>query len=320
MLIMSDKNLKLKEWFKMFPTPEALIHGAKCKPQSPGLKNVADTFFANCNLTLIAGQLPWKLFLAGQRSVLRDLLARSTSLGADAVPEKTYGLSQDQDISQSERITRVKKLHSSIDEDEEQFKQLERFSAQTGFRSDLERMMFAQVVSAWTAAETCIGDLWEASLNSHPDTLANLAGARNNKADAESKSVRLDIIAGMKFDIRQCMGTLLKHKFNFTILEGARQAYKVAFPESAKDIHASLGDLSLTGLAAMRNLIVHRAGICDDKYAFESKNLSEMIPVLTQGQILELDGEIMARTVMPAMTACLNLLHSVDQWLLDNPR
>jgi len=59
------------------------------------------------------------------------------------------------------------------------------------------------------------------------------------------------------------MGTLLRPKFDFTSADGIVKAYTKAFGESV-ELASFRADLQ--ELEQIRNLIVHRGGIVDDKF------------------------------------------------------
>jgi hypothetical protein len=70
------------------------------------------------------------------------------------------------------------------------------------------------------------------------------------------------------------MGTILRDKFNFTVLDSIRDAYSRAFHKDSKQIEAAISEKSIDALNKVRNLIVHKAGIIDKRYHDETKNLN----------------------------------------------
>lgn len=111
------------------------------------------------------------------------------------------------------------------------------------------------------------------------------------------------------------MGSLLRSKFNFSSLDGIREAYASAFDTAAAEIDHALIDKSLDALSAVRNVIVHRDAIADSEYTRKTKFLSSL-PTATIGQHLLLDGDIVVRLLKPAITAANQLLIAVDNWLV----
>jgi hypothetical protein len=190
-----------------------------------------------------------------------------------------------------------------------------------------EASLMSYLTTTWTIIENMSGDLWEAAVNAHPATLANLNGKPNrlrktkdlNKANSsankESKTVQLDLISMHGFDIHGKMGTLLRERFEFSRLEGIREAYCSAFDKDAVQIDRALSNTALDSLSAVRNVIVHKDGQADADYAKKAKFLKD-IPQAQPGQHVWLDGEIVVGLMKPAIIAANQLLIAVDEWLL----
>jgi hypothetical protein len=170
------------------------------------------------------------------------------------------------------------------------------------------------ITTTWTIIETMFSDLWEMSLNIHPDRLANLPGMRNTKDRSnESKSIRLDLISQHGFDLRSKMGTLLRGKFDFSGLEGVREAYASAFDKSNTQIEKALSNKALDALSAVRNVIVHRDGRVDSDYLKRTK----FLPALPKAQLdrpIWFNGEMVVGLMKPALICANQLLIAVDEW------
>jgi hypothetical protein len=115
------------------------------------------------------------------------------------------------------------------------------------------------------------------------------------------------------------MGTVLKEKFNFTVLNSIRDAYSMAFHNHGEKIQAAISDQSLDALNAARNLIVHKAGVIDRRYYNETKNLT-LAPKGQIGERISLDGQIVATLVNTGLERCNGLILAVDEWLLRHPQ
>ncbi len=189
----------------------------------------------------------------------------------------------------------------------------------------LQASMMSYVTTGWTIIETMTGDLWEAALNAHPSSLANLTGSSKrlkagqiNKSSTqlpkESKSIPLDAISRYGFNVVDKMGTILRTKFEFANLDGIREAYSSAFNERSAQIDAALNDKSLDALSAVRNVIVHRDAQADAAYVNKTKLLNS-IPKAAIGSHLLLHGEIVVGLLKPAISAANRLLIAVDEWL-----
>jgi hypothetical protein len=116
------------------------------------------------------------------------------------------------------------------------------------------------VTQIWTAFEVLAGDLWESVLNEHPHGLAALDGK-----DESKKEIALNLLQRHHFDLSKLMGTILKPKYNFTALDSTRRAYFAAFAKDREEISSAITDTLLDALNLMRNLIVHKAAVIDQK-------------------------------------------------------
>jgi hypothetical protein len=200
-------------------------------------------------------------------------------------------------------------------------------------RSGLEAMLSSVVTGMWTAFETMAGDLWEASLNVHPEGLAELKGKRkrlSKGADAESsfseardetepanlKSVPLNEILRHRFKIEDKMGTVLRTQRRFDHLVGIKEAYAIAFHKKAERIDEPLQHEGIEALNALRNLIVHRSGIVDQTYAKKAAALG--IPTAPIGSAIALDGQIVRDLMVNAIVPSYELMVAVDDWIREN--
>jgi hypothetical protein len=199
-------------------------------------------------------------------------------------------------------------------------------------RSAFEAILINQLTGAWTAFESIAGDLWEAAINVNPARLALLGGAPNrikrisqsrriepkavNVGDME-KQLSLPAIARRtkgSFDIRQLMGTLLKGRFNFSRLDGIREAYSSAFDKKHDEIDKVLADTRLDALGAVRNLHLHRGGVVDEEYLEIAKTLPTM-PTAPINSPTPLNGAVVGDLAGPVLDLTVSLLRAVDEWL-----
>jgi hypothetical protein len=201
-------------------------------------------------------------------------------------------------------------------------------------RQGIEAMLSSSITGTWTAVETMLGDLWEAALNIHPKTLAELKGKRKrfqqsdtdnaatppddqDEPDSESlKSVPLNEILRREFDINNWMGSVLRTRRRFDHLAGIREAYALAFSKDFNVIDSCLKNDVLDSLNAVRNLIVHRSSIVDATYERRAKHLT--IPAAPIGFPIFLDGEIVRDLMNAAIICSLQLIVAVDDWIAAN--
>jgi hypothetical protein len=187
----------------------------------------------------------------------------------------------------------------------------------------------AQLTTAWTAFETLTVDLWEAALNSHPATLANLSGSQKRilklagkrrdepESGTEDRDLRLrsvERITKGTFKIEKVMGTLLKDEFRFDKLRGIRQAYAAAFSKRSSQIDAILADKALDRLNLIRNVILHKAGTVDQKFLDGAAAISWKIETEV-GKPVPLDGQVVKDLVTPVFRLAWDLVFEVDEWI-----
>jgi hypothetical protein len=213
------------------------------------------------------------------------------------------------------------------------------FQGSDDLKRSAESILSGIAVGAWTAFETLAGDLWRDVINSHPHGLSDLKGRTKKRQrqntplpttpvleplknrttdDEDEKTIPIALLQKYNYNLHGSMGTLLRKRFNFTALSGIRRAYYLAFHEDNADVDAAIDDKSLDALAAVRNLIVHRASRCDEEYQQKADRLPN-IPQLSLGDKMQLDGEIVNRLLSGSIKSSVNLISSVDKWVQDHP-
>jgi hypothetical protein len=121
------------------------------------------------------------------------------------------------------------------------------------------------------------------------------------------------------YNLSDKMGELLKDKINFTSLDGIREAYSLAFnPKRIKKsvvdaVDSALAGASLDALAAVRHVIVHKAGVADEDYVKAHKKLPE--PLRVKDQQVPLDATFVRELVEPVVERSHQLLTAVDEWI-----
>jgi len=218
----------------------------------------------------------------------------------------------------------------------------------------IDAWLASLIIGTWTAFETLAGDLWVSAVNSQPQVLAPLIGTEKrierlaiggvvNKPRPESKmevddeescsASRTMIALGAmfrvtkgKYDLGDKMGTLLSTSrcVQFTSLDDIRAAYSLAFSEKAKkartdNIDAALASKSLDALSAVRNLIVHKAGLADEVY-LEDCRTAPNAPPLRDKERLMLNGAMCHDLIGPVIKVSVDLIIAVDSWLSNTRR
>jgi hypothetical protein len=206
------------------------------------------------------------------------------------------------------------------------------------FQTVLMQLMSLQLVAVWTIFETLAGDLWESALNAHPNILASLSGSMTaNDKNAErpdpkhrpprtqkqqTRTLSLSTLQFHRFDISEKMGSVLldEEAASFLRLSNIRDAYVRAFSENHIDIRDAIYDHSLDALSICRNVIVHKAGICDQETIDRLyPEVQKLLPEIRLKHRLELDGQILGAILTPAIEACCKLIRAVDAWIVHHP-
>lgn len=193
------------------------------------------------------------------------------------------------------------------------FKKMSKRTMQRFFALDVSGSLsrpwlFAITVYIWTAFECLAGDLWESAINHTTKlahrTLNSLPTEYPEQPGISRRQIDVGLAARHGFDLRRCLGTVLKPKFDFTKFGGITAAYTQTF--------GTCGDLEkyckLKELEQVRHLIVHRGGVADEKFLKLTKvKAKKNAPLpLPLSQI----GEYM----MTVTLGCLALLKVVDDY------
>lgn len=200
------------------------------------------------------------------------------------------------------------------------------------FSSHIETVFKSMVIQGWTAFEVLAGDLWEVSLNAHPEILSNLSGnpkrwvtkpanpvesmesRKDKNTNDELKKVSIDSLHKHGFDLSKVMGTVLRDRFNFTKLRSIRDAYAEAFSKRDDKVKAALLDQGLDNIAAVRNCIVHRAGIADQEFVHKAAN-NEHFKAVKVGDPITLDGKVVQLLLKGMFDNSVALIAAVNEWI-----
>lgn len=208
-------------------------------------------------------------------------------------------------------------------------------------------ILHAALLGAWTAFESFATDLWIQAVNCRPKSLAMdvvtlFPSPQRDKKDkqtetdgeqtkAQGPTIRFSDLAGFGFDVSKDMGNLLKQRkrVNLDSLTGLRNAYydafRVAGTKKNPDTVPGLVDLfdqafaELRTLEAIRNLLAHRGGIVDPKFADEVREYSPILAHLKQQQPFPVDGRLVGICLGRVAHSTVALLNFVADWLKDNP-
>jgi len=149
-----------------------------------------------------------------------------------------------------------------------------------GLSNTYEALLYSGTVWIWCSFEVLMKELWVIALNiggsyASKNVIRNLS----NPEDAggidllRGRYVSLDYLARYGYNISNQLGSALSYKFDFTSVNGIKEAYLCAFPKSIA-IRDSLDNKGIIGLEATRNVVVHNAGIVDEEFC-KKMNMSK---------------------------------------------
>jgi len=174
-------------------------------------------------------------------------------------------------------------------------------------------LLSAALIYTWTAFECLASDLWVAALNHNPRPLAqSVLGSLETDSDTglSSRHIQVGLAAKHGFDLRHCLGTLLKPRFDFSSVPGITDAYERAFGKSKQPESLKHSDLRL--LEQMRHLIVHRGGAADARFRTATKVRARL------GSRIRVKPGQVHRCLLAALGASMDLLHMVENWISSN--
>jgi hypothetical protein len=193
------------------------------------------------------------------------------------------------------------------------------------------------VVTTWTAFETLAGDLWEQAVNCHPQILAKLKGQRpkttrnapytavrpqqlNAESDENRKVIDINALERFNYNLTGVMGTLLREsdKVAFQSLGKIRDAYHLAFSRDNASVLFHINSRAFDFLSALRNLIVHKAGVVDNEFVCILRDLKYMrLPILNQSLALDIKSVLLLVKAIALKSKML--IRTVDEWIVNHP-
>lgn len=185
--------------------------------------------------------------------------------------------------------------------------------------ASLKALLSVATSALWTAFECLCSDVWVACVNSRPreviDSVLSQLVVRGDRDDVglTGKQISVKLLAKHHFDLRACMGEILKEKFDFSSVQGAQKAFEVTFPVSLR-VSDIFCNQTLRILEQTRNVIVHRAGIVDEEYVRRTKIAK---PV---GQSLAVEPSMVEDFGVAVQESGIMLLQGIDCWLARFPR
>lgn len=168
------------------------------------------------------------------------------------------------------------------------------------------------ITQSWGVFEVLARDLWITGLNLFPDLLTDkLVRTRH----FEKLSIKFTELKGMHFNVSQCLGDLLVNHENirFTGCDRIAHSFEVLFDDSFKPIHSFLTSrlTYLFVIEKLRHLLVHKAGIIDNKFISELP--AEMN--LVRGELYEIHYGYAALAVRAVAHSGEELLKFIDNYV-----
>ncbi len=163
---------------------------------------------------------------------------------------------------------------------------------------------------AWTAFEAACRDLWVCIVNrSSSATAQNLFRVLDAEADdgLGRKLIEIGVLARHGFDLRGRVGSALVTKFQFSSVEGLRRAFS-AISEKNNRLEDVFGSPDLFLLETVRHLIVHRAGIVDEKFQRLTNWNGEL------GREIEISIEQLTAMLDSAIRCATQLITRIDSY------
>ncbi len=185
----------------------------------------------------------------------------------------------------------------------------------------IEATMFAQITGAWTAFEALPEDLWVSYLNANPNAGLRVLSAEPSPDDSEEvrnqkRKVRCELpvhlLARYDYNLKNRMGTLLRKKWDFARRDRAIDAYQRASGKKNASLDAIFGNKNLGWLAALRNAIIHNAGVADDEFVTLMRGHS-FFGQLAEGDRIQVDGKLVSEFVNTVVEQGVNLIGFVNE-------
>ena len=151
------------------------------------------------------------------------------------------------------------------------------------FRQAMQMLFFVSIPLLWSAFETVARDSWVTLVNSADSRTVHRIfrkGAdRGFDTANKEQSISVDRLAKFDFDLRGKFGLMLQDKFHFSSVSGMSRAYSAVSETFPAEIFEAK---DLKRAEQLRHLIVHNAGIIDERYqkaVHSTQNVGEEVAV-----------------------------------------
>jgi hypothetical protein len=181
---------------------------------------------------------------------------------------------------------------------------LERLHTDESLAGAANELILQGLVLCWGAFEVLARDSFAAHLNVNPARTLALLDDPVAKRRFELSKVSLETLAAHNFDLSARMGTLLAEQQDLSDAYSVKAVFQALFPTN-DELRDALNDPDLRLLSLRRNLIVHRRGIIDEKYA-TSTNCAQQVGQRLKITPYELEDHL--RTTIKVATSILNAI------------
>ncbi|QVL34450.1 hypothetical protein KIH39_11235 [Telmatocola sphagniphila] len=318
----------------------------------PEVQEIASVYRRNCELLSTLSWAPMQFVSMGQQIARAEIAANFMLYGAENFNGVSLDISKEED---REKISEHSALTFELLTKKKQwpyppnyggvYSKYVKAVTPKHVSDDLHTIKLSQVLLAWSAFETMVGDLWIEAVNICPSPLAKLTGKKgrilsmvsgssksdegenkstNTTSQKSTKEVSLNLIEQItkgEFDLSKKMGDLLfaGNRVGFSSLQAVREAYSMAFPETcrslkSKTIDEILASNVLDSLATVRNLVAHKSGVVDQEY-WEKQRVAKYAPKLNIGDRINLDDPTTYELIIPSIELGVKLLKEVSSWV-----
>jgi hypothetical protein len=197
-----------------------------------------------------------------------------------------------------------------------------------GVKDGVRMLLDSHIISAWTAFESLVEDLWIQCLNARPrlafiainaEPLANDDDDVKDKKDKKKIEIPVRMLREPGFDIGKHLGDIIakSEKWNFARRESAIDAYREVFCKLAPKIPEIIASKELFWLATLRNSLIHDAGIADERFE-RHMNSHPIFKTIKPNDPIPLNGVLVSEMVNLVVNKGTQLIEEMNNWLTKN--
>ncbi len=256
--------------------------------QTPSLKSLAEVFLANLESGFWIAALPAFIAASGAHQLIRNqyfhaerMSARAAQLRIQAAAisrgEKTG--ETEENLDEIWKIAEIKATEAKTAIDTLTRRTLQGFHDAKVATNDISQEVLRQaLVLCWTAIEVLANDLAVLLLNLRPILILRIAEDETCKKLLKNNIFSFNNMATYGFDLSRRLGDLVISELQIDNVQRMKAIYNPLFAETS--ILPVLSTRCLWELQQTRNLILHRRGIVDEKYAaFIDGKLKPGVPI-----------------------------------------